>query len=853
VKQQHPQDASDDKSNWTRGRGEGGRGGGRGGRNSGRHHHNRNHRNNNNNNNDKHHHNHHHNHDNSSNTGGDGGWTRGKSLPVELLKPGEGTTPAQKAVVRITVEELLALRMSYVAQPLLWTEHPEFKPPEPALWTSDTRVMEIDAMHKAPRMAGDVSNNNNKGGGKRHHHHKDKNDTAPPLEECAPLEVNEDTRWKASIFNKDKNNTNTDNNDNNKDAESDEEVLKQALLVLNKLSLTKFDKLSDAFIDAGIGRNEDCLKQAISLVVRKAQGEPHFSNMYASLCLKLARTPMEALGEEGKKKGKKFKKLLLDRCQQEFEEDTAHKIARVTENITDPEEKDYHANIIKKNYLGHMRFIGELYKGDLIRIGIMLFCLYDLLGMPTDEFVTKEEGDDDKSNQTENQEIDEEKVVCFTKLMTTVGESLEQQSQAAKDSGKEQYIRQLGECWKTVESLAYKKEKKGTPPKISNRLKYMLQDLIEMRNKGWVTRRKEETAKTIEEIHKEVAKEERLARKSSAGLRHSTSSGQLSKKGSYSSSGDVRALDRSRSAADADGFVTVGGTAKSGIHRSVSSNSLRRSRSDGFQPQSWIMAGGKSKNDGGNQNKSKIKKSSSGSGGAFSLLRESSSGTADKSGKKGSNKDKRSEPAPVPDTTPPPPPPTTDAAKTYKSPRDCGKSGINVFKEFLVGGDEDDAVLSIYELVGTENEENATERGMALVESTCSTALESKAVDVDKYIILLTRCMKENKLTKKMVEGGISNLLEFLSDIAIDAPLAGSHMVKIFGSLLKKELIQFDILFSSTSDYFRMDGNAAQFAAKVMKEVGALENSSYMEVVGKLMTDDDKKSFDSPNALVKSV
>lgn len=454
VKQQ--QDSQDgDKSNWSRGnRGHdgGGRGGGRG--RGGRH--NRNNRGDR----DK----------NNNEGGGDGGWARGKSLPVELLKPGEGTTPAQKEIIRITVEELLGMRMSFVAPPLLWTEQPDVAPTEPALWKSETRVSEIDAMHKAPRMAGDVSSNN-----KRRNQQKDKNDTAPPLEECAPLEVNEETRWKASVFIKDKK--------DDSEVESDEDVLKKALLVLNKLSLTKFDKLSDAFIDTGIGRNEECLKQAISLVVNKAQSEPHFSNMYASLCLKLGRTPMEALGEEGKKKGKKFKKLLLERCQQEFEEDTAHKIARVTENITDPEEKEYHANIIRKNYLGHMRFIGELYKGDMIRIGIMLFCLYDLLGMPTDEFLSKDNDDKEDDIVVEDTGIDEEKVECFAKLMTTIGDSLEQQAQAANESGKTAYLRQLGDCWKTTEDMA-KKEKKDTKPRISNRIKYMLQDLIELRNKG---------------------------------------------------------------------------------------------------------------------------------------------------------------------------------------------------------------------------------------------------------------------------------------------------------------------------------------------------------------------------------
>jgi len=144
-----------------------------------------------------------------------------------------------------------------------------WNPPEAAAWIDEDRAETIARSHRTPRQSGDVSssNNNNGNGGQgnggnspnRKHKHKNNNnnnnnDTAPPLEECAPLSVNEETRWKAAVFD-----------------ESDEEILKQALLILNKLSLTKFDKLSDAFLTSGICRSEECVKEALSLVVNKAQ------------------------------------------------------------------------------------------------------------------------------------------------------------------------------------------------------------------------------------------------------------------------------------------------------------------------------------------------------------------------------------------------------------------------------------------------------------------------------------------------------------------------------------------------------------------------------------------------------
>lgn len=401
---------------------------------------------------------------NNNNDGGGGGWTRGKLLPLDLLKPKDGKDDNEKAVARIVAEELLSLRMSFLAPPLAWEEAEKkvkdegdgssdndaatntnvVGPPEECRWRSDTRVQEIDAMTNSKRLGGDVSVKKKK---------KD-NDTAPPLEECKPLEVNEETRWKAGVFKKDV------KGEEKEEEDSDEIVLKKSLLILNKLSLTKFDKLSDAFIECGIGRNPACLAGAIELIVKKAQDEPHFAAMYAALCLKLAKAPL-AFEEEGK--SKKFKKMLLTECQKEFEQDTETKMALAVEGIEDEEERQNKANLVKKHYLGHMRFIGELYKGELINIKIMLMCLSALL-----------EGEEDAKT------ADEEKIECFAKLMTVIGMILEQQSMNLKEVGKTESSENLANCWKIVQVMISGVE----GPTVSNRLKFMLQDLVEMKENG---------------------------------------------------------------------------------------------------------------------------------------------------------------------------------------------------------------------------------------------------------------------------------------------------------------------------------------------------------------------------------
>ena len=71
-----------------------------------------------------------------------------------------------------------------------------------------------------------------------------------------------------------------------KDGTDPEVVAKRANLVLNKLSVEKFDKLSDEFMMTGIER-EDVMDRAVDLIVSKAQMEETFSFMYAKLCKKI--------------------------------------------------------------------------------------------------------------------------------------------------------------------------------------------------------------------------------------------------------------------------------------------------------------------------------------------------------------------------------------------------------------------------------------------------------------------------------------------------------------------------------------------------------------------------------------
>lgn len=291
-----------------------------------------------------------------------------------------------------------------------------FTPHEQCEWKDDNRIEEIQALSSKVMELGDVSK-------------RDPVDTAPPLEECIPLAINEGTRWKSKSM---KQKSAVIDPEDLPPPETTEEIVGKTLLILNKMSWTTLDRLTEEFIElTQVETNEAVRKAVIHMLIQKSQTEHHFGPMYAQLCATIA------------KRMKPFKKELLTQCQAEFETDTAHKIAEANKDVTEKEEQEYHRMLIRKAYVGHIKFLGELYKRDVVKLTVMLYCLDELL----------------------KDEEDEENLECFAHLMTTMGEKLDGH---AKQNSKPF-------DWEKVVTLRNSK-------KISNRIKFLIQDLLDLKD-----------------------------------------------------------------------------------------------------------------------------------------------------------------------------------------------------------------------------------------------------------------------------------------------------------------------------------------------------------------------------------
>ena len=115
---------------------------------------------------------------------------------------------------------------------------------------------------------------------------------------------------------------------------------------------------------------------------------------------------------------------------------------------------------------------------------------------------------------------------------------------------------------------------------------------------------------------------------------------------------------------------------------------------------------------------------------------------------------------------------------------------------------------------------------------------------------VLCRAFKEWKLPAESIALGLNDPLEFLSDIDIDAPLAGNHLAYIVSELSKLDAVQVKELLQGAPEYFKTDGKAATFCSKVLKAKGITDPSaSDLDLIDSLMTDSDKSKFDSSKDL----
>ncbi|KAF9350939.1 hypothetical protein BGX34_000903, partial [Mortierella sp. NVP85] len=543
---------------------------------------------------------------------------------------------------------------------------------------------------------------------------------------------------------------------------SQEQVNRKVKGLLNKLTLEKFDSISDKVVEiANLSAKEDdgsTLKLCIQIIFEKATDEPNFGSVYAKLCHKLHEKVSDEVKDKnipGSTGGKLFRKYLLHRCQEDFTKGWKDKASIDGVSLNDKDggpdlmSDEYYVMMkAKRQGLGLIHFIGELFKLQMLTEKIMHDCVRKLLANVKDP--------------------EEEEIEGLCKLMTTVGLQLDHEK--AKNHMDVYFVRMV-ELTKNQ--------------RLPSRIRFMVQDVIDLRSNKWVNKRAAAGPKTIAAIHEEAARlqeeKEMMRRTASSGGGRGLPNRreQLGRGASYRGSNDARHDIGGVPPSGGDGWSTVpsptvpkkagdlsffGNTSRSktsgapslGPTSSVFGSLAKGKRADKVAPQGEAPRQISSSNSfaalegDASDRRSSVENEKPMERKRLMLLPRSTP----LSEQEGTSKSSDSAPA-----------------EPKRTEEEAKRSIETTLKEYLSLRDVDEMLASVKELDGCY-------RPM-LVTEFVNQSMEMKQSDVDSIAEVFKKLLSEQILTPEDFEAGFSDPLEFLPDTAIDVPNAYKYAAQL--------------------------------------------------------------------------
>ena len=499
-----------------------------------------------------------------------------------------------------------------------------------------------------------------------------------------------------------------------------------------------------------------------------------------------------------------FKRSLLIKCEDEFNKqdiyegwkkekaayvETKSKLSE-SEQGEKEEELDFRRIKIKKQMLGNIKFIGQLYKKGLLKEKIMRYCISSLLKLEEDKAVQSK---NPEYYDGGNMDMDEEDHEAACNMFATIGKTIET-PQAA---------RFLRVCFDKMTKLSNNKV-------LSARSRFMYKDLIELRQNRWEPRRQQEKAKTLDEIRKDVEREERRQQQQQQQQQQHRGSGGRggsrggrgggndyydsgSRRGGYNQGGGGGGRRQPRVVAQTDdeGFTTI---VRAGGGRSQSSGS-RGGSFRGSQRSTLAAAAA--------------------SGRSSSVTSSSSSSNNNKSSPtRSSGRSPPRVPAAVPEAA---------AASSKPAPLDKDKLErrvANMLVEFTQDpSNTEELLLSMEELSGTPD------AGVTLVQKYGDRMMDCKDDERKSIVAIVSFLFKKGKLTTDDVGNGLMDTVEFIDSLVIDAPRAYEYLADLLSALLEAKAVSVSWLCEQC-EKTKMDPNT-NAPERVIKETMVATKEKY--------------------------
>ena len=558
---------------------------------------------------------------------------------------------------------------------------------------------------------------------------------------------------------------------------------KTTIALLNKLTAENFDKINGQMMEVDMSSGTKVMRQVIDQIFDKALSQHSFTDTYAKLCHAMSTNsdllqsqfveviPVEvegaAAGEmmwcwrdgssdpkgserdggdmspfateaecsEHAMKQTHFKRILLNKCQEEFEKEDIYEARTKLEEVADAqaerdgkvwtaEEKALTAFIRKRERkelrtrrLGNTLFIGSLFKLEMLSERIMHQCINELIG------------------DYENPDV--ESIEALNKLLSSVGKTLD--NRGRKTTKKAKTTREYMKLYfDNIQGFS-------RHPKLDKRTQFMCRDVLDLRSNNWVPKRKTLQVKTIAKVHKEAqeAQEEKAEKERQArqGSRNNSNNRRSGGGGGSNNRGSQRG---GQGMARVQNDVRGGQRAGGGQRVAVQGN-LRVSRG----------GGGNGMRPGG------------GSGGG---MRPGGRGGMRPGGNNGGGntrpQQQRQQVArPIPTAAP-----TMSASDITKS---CG----SIIREYLKIRDISEVLARLKEL--------PTEKSAHIfVEQAVDTLLNARTGQRPLVEDVLCAVAEKKCISSSALAKGFSTTFEFLIDVKVDMPLCDQWIGHLFGRLI---------------------------------------------------------------------
>ncbi len=506
--------------------------------------------------------------------------------------------------------------------------------------------------------------------------------------------------------------------------------------------------------------------------------------------------------------------LLLCQCQIEFEKDDMYEnlvkeeeefkatnASSMDKKLFDEKAEDFAENRIKmkRRIVGNIQFIGELYKKDLMKEKIIHECCCRLLNAEITNKGTC-------SFVNNNNSVDEEKLECLCKMLTSTGKKVSSAKQGKR----------VGEYFRLLEKICKDKEKTG----VSSRIIFMIKDLSDLRENNWTPRHQVEKAKTLDELHKQAASDERNRIIGGMGGGRNDPGRSISHGGMNSRDRDFerdRERDRIRQGA---GYSNSPSSFQDTISGSLR-NTMGRGDSGRITPGAPI--------------------SRTPSGGGSSSL-PSSSGIRDRGGGGvggGRQQGQYYSPTGLPSSsqqqplTSQAPPPTYPTTATSTSSSSISSEKIERLVKSLI--DEFLTMKDVKEAVECLNELPAMQGPRELVRAIAIRCMDGKPSDRPLLLELMTSLFQASAIDPRATIDGLFPALEQLDYISIDQPQASHFLAELLAVVFKEGKVEMKPIVLQSKEKCTPSTLGKLFASllfSLMDSMGPLEARNQLRARG---------------------